>query len=271
MKNQNCGILPAAGMFDSHAHVAFSLFDADREEVIARLQPASVTGWIEVGTDQEQSRWAVALAEQYVNCWATVGVHPDNVAELNEAVWQELTQLIMRKKVVAVGEVGFDFFREGKREVQELVLRQFVELAQRVKKPIVFHVRDGEASAHNAMLEFLRNYSDSERPRGVIHTFSGNEEQAKQYLELGMHLSFSGVITFPKKAEVIQEVARTAPPDRILIETDCPFLTPEPFRGQRNEPSYVRFVAEKLAQLRGVTLAEIDRVTEKNTKRLFDI
>lgn len=163
---------------------------------------------------------------------------------------------------------------------QHIALVRFVELALRVKKPIVFHVRDPVksrqgrdhgASAHAAMLEFLLSYSDSERPHGVIHTFSGDQEQARQYLELGMYLSFSGVLTFPKKAEVIQKVARTMPLERILIETDCPFLTPQPHRGQRNEPSYVRFVAEKLAELRGVSLAEIDRATEENTKQLFDI
>lgn len=252
-------------MYDSHAHLAFSAFDNDRADVVAQLQPAGVAGWVEVGTDLEQSRKVVALAEQHDNCWATVGVHPDDVTELNEAAWQELEKLAQHKKVVAIGEVGFDFFREGRREIQEPILRRFVELAQRVKKPVVFHVR----SAHEAMLKFLRGCSEC--PKGVIHTFSGNAEQAKAYLELGIYLSFSGVLTFPKKAEVIQAVARTMPLDRILIETDCPFLTPQAHRGQRNEPSYVRFVAEKLAELRGVSLTEIDRVTEENTKRLFDI
>lgn len=261
-------------MFDSHAHVAFEAFNSDRADVIARLPPAGVSGWIEVGTDLEQSRKAVALAEQYENCWATVGVHPDDVGELDEAAWPELAQLAAHTKVVAIGEVGFDFHRLPEAngvQQQRMVLARFVELAQRVKKPIVFHVRSGEMDAHTAMLEFLRSYLDNERPRGVIHTFSGTVEQAQQYLELGIYLSFSGVLTFPKKAEVIQEVARAAPLNRILIETDCPFLAPEPYRGKRNEPSYVRFVAEKLAQLRGVTLAEIDRATEVNTKRLFDM
>lgn len=258
-------------MIDSHAHVAFGAFDADRAEVIARLPAAGVSGWIEVGTDLKHSRKAVVLAEQYHSCWATVGVHPDDVGELDEMVWQELEKMARQKKVVAIGEVGFDFFREGTHALQEPVLRRFVELARRASKPVVFHVRDGEESAHEAMLEFLRGFSDAERPRGVVHTFSGSEEQAKQYLELGMYLSFSGVLTFPKKAEVIQEVARTMPLERILIETDCPFLTPHVHRGQRNEPSYVRFVAEKLAELRGVSLEEIDRVTRENTKRLFDL
>lgn len=266
-------------MIDSHAHVAFGAFDADRAEVIARLPAAGVSGWIEVGTDLEQSRKAVALAEQHTNCWATVGVHPDDAGKLNGMAWKELEKIAAHKRVVAIGEVGFDFFRGGTKEMQEPVLRRFIELAQCLRKPIVFHIRDpvkspnGDhgASAHEVMLELLRSYSDSERPRGVIHTFSGNEKQAKQYLDLGMYLSFSGVLTFPKKAEVIQEVARAGALDRMLIETDCPFLAPEPFRGKRNEPSYVRLVADKLAKLRGLPLVEIDRATEENTKRLFDI
>lgn len=254
-------------MVDSHAHLAFSAFDNDRAEVIARLDPAGVHGWIEVGTDIEQSRQAVALAEQYEQCWATVGVHPDSVQELDEVAWVELEKLARHEKVVAIGEVGFDFFRQGTREAQEPVLRRFIALAQQVHKPVVWHVRD----AHAAMLEFLAGYLDKERPHGVIHTFSGDEAQADQYLRLGMYLSFSGVLTFPKKAEVMQAVARAMPLERILVETDCPFLAPEPFRGKRNEPSYVRLVAEKLAQLRSLSVEEIDRATEENTKRLFDI
>lgn len=254
-------------MIDSHAHLAFSAFDNDRAEVIARLDPVGVHGWIEVGTDIEQSRKAVALAEQYEQCWATVGVHPDSVKELDEVAWVELEKLAQHKKVVAIGEVGFDFFRQGTWEVQEPVLRRFVALAQKVHRPVVWHVRD----AHAAMLEFLASYSDKERPHGVIHTFSGNKVQAEQYLKFGMYLSFSGVLTFPKKAEIVQAVACAAPLERILVETDCPFLAPEPFRGKRNEPSYVRLVAEKLAQLRGLSVERIDRATAKNTKRLFDI
>jgi TatD DNase family protein len=259
-------------MIDSHAHVMFDSFDSDRDQVIKRMPEAGVTGWIEIATNLEQSRQAVALAQQYDTCWAAVGVHPDDISELNEDTWPVIEELLQKPKVVAVGEVGFDFYREGKREQQEPVLRRFVELAQARQLPVVFHVRDtkGTYNAHEAMVEFLKSYSDADRPHGVLHTFSGTREHAQQYLELGMYLSFSGVITF-KNAGPILDVVKTMPLGRLLIETDCPFLAPEPYRGKRNEPAYVRFVAQKIAELRQVSLEEINRLTHENTKRLFKL
>jgi len=258
-------------MIDSHAHVAFGSFNADREAVVARLALNNVQGWIEIGTDLEQSQKAVQLARRYNNCWASVGVHPSDIAVLDEATWKKIAELANQPKVIAIGEVGFDFYRGGSLEEQKKVLLRFVQVAHEHRLPMVFHVRDqaGTDNAHQAMINFLIELSEDTRPFGVIHTFSGTPQHAEEYLRLGLYLSFSGVITFPNAGE-IPEVAKTIPLDRLLIETDCPFLTPVPHRGKRNEPAYVSFVAQKIADLRNIELEELNQVTEANTKRLFE-
>jgi TatD DNase family protein len=255
-------------MFDSHAHVAFEQFDEDRAAVMARARQAGLAGWIEVGTDLAQSRRALALARQQKQVAAAVGVHPSDVAGLTEAVWRELEGLLDDEHVVAVGEVGLDYYRGGTKEGQLPALGRFVRLAYQRELPVIFHVRDGEMSAHDDLLTYLEKLADDERPTGVMHTFSGTREQAARYLELGLHLSFSGVVTF-KNAEETVAVAKMAPLERVLIETDCPFLAPEPHRGERNEPAFVALVAEKLATLWGVPADVIRRATAENTRRLF--
>src|SRR3989344_4202423 len=258
-------------MFDSHAHVMFPSLDEDREAVVRRTREAGVWGWMEVGVDAEQSRRAIALAEKEDGVYASVGVHPDDIAGLSESVWQEIVTLASHPKVKAIGEVGLDFYRNGKLEEQLPVLQKFIVLAQEKKLPMVFHVRDGVAkSAHDELLRLLERYPINERPRGVIHTYSGSLAQAKRYLALGLYLSFSGVITFKNSGELLA-VAAMVPADKMLIETDSPFLAPEPYRGKRNEPAYVKLVAEKLAEVRGVALQEIETQTDANAKTLFAI
>lgn len=258
-------------MFDSHAHVAFESFNEDRSEVMRRARAAGLLGWMEVGTDLAQSKKALALAHQEEGVFASIGVHPSDIGELNEEVWTQLTQLLNDPKVKAVGEVGLDFYRGGTLIEQLPVLKRFISLAQAKTLPVIFHVRNSqEQNAHDALLELLISYSDTDRPRGVIHTYSGTVEQAKRYLELGMYLSFSGVVTF-KNAGEIAAVARMTPMDKILVETDCPFLAPVPHRGQRNEPAYVGFVAEKIAELRGISSKELEKKTDQNAVLLFDL
>lgn len=258
-------------MFDSHAHVMFPTLDADRVAVIERARKAGLFGWLEVGTDMAQSRKAVELASKEEGVYATVGVHPSDIAELNEDVWAEIAGLMSNQRVKAIGEVGFDFYRGGKEVEQVPVLRRFLKLAHDKNLPVVFHVRDGkDVSAHEALLRLLSEYSPNTRPKGVMHTYSGSVEQAKQYLELGMHLSFSGVVTFKNAGELL-EVAKMVPKDRFLIETDCPFLAPEPYRGKRNEPAYVRLVAQKLADIRGATVDDIEKQTDANARQLFNL
>lgn len=258
-------------MFDSHAHVMFPTLDSDRDEVIARARQLGLWGWLEIGVDVAGSQQAVALAEKQEGVYATVGVHPDDIAGLDEALWHTIEQLVSHPKVKAIGEVGLDFYREGKLEEQLPVLKKFIALAQEKKLPVVFHVRDGATkSAHEELLKLLESYSSGERPRGVIHTYSGSLAQAKRYLDLGLYISFSGVLTFKKAGELL-EVAKLVPADKMLIETDSPFLAPEPYRGKRNEPAYVKLVAEKLAEVREVSLEEIEQQTDANAKTLFSI
>jgi len=257
-------------MFDSHAHVGFSLFDEDRSEVIARARQAGLWGWLEVGTDLDSSVAACRLAKEQ-GVWASAGVHPSDIEGLSEKDWAQLAELLDLGVAVAVGEVGFDFYRGGEESVQRPVVEKFIELAQDKELPMVWHVRDGDGvSAHEALLKVLGELSDEDRPGGVIHTFSGSFEQAQRYLDLGLYLSFSGVVTFAKAGEAV-DVAKTVSLDRMLIETDCPFLAPVPFRGKRNEPSYVRYVAEKIAALRGISVDEVEKATDENARRFFRV
>ncbi len=258
-------------MFDSHAHVMFPTLDADRSDIIERARAAGLSGWLEVGVDMDQSRRAVTLASEQQGVFATVGVHPDDIVGLSEEDWGEIEKLADHPTVVAVGEVGLDFYREGKIEEQLPVLQRFISLANQKNLPIVFHVRDGkEKDAHEELLKLLESYPVGECPRGVIHTYSGNVIQAERYLKLGLYLSFSGVATFKNAGELLEVVMKT-PLDRILIETDSPFLAPEPYRGKRNEPAYVKLVAEKLANVKGVSFNEIENRTDQNAKNLFHI
>ena len=258
-----------SNMIDTHAHVNAAEFDADRDDVIHRAQEGGVSAWIEVGTDIASSRAAIELAKKTPGVYASVGVHPDEIADLNEVDWKTLESYALHHTVCAIGEVGFDTFRDGAIADQEVVLRRFIALAQAAHKPMIFHVRSGNGvDAHAELLRVLASYSKSELPRGVIHTFSGTAAQAQQYIELGMMISFSGVITFKNVGE-LPEIAKSIPVDSILVETDCPFLTPEPHRGKRNEMGYVRHVLEKIADIRNIPFSDVENITEENAKNLF--
>lgn len=258
-------------MFDAHAHVAFSQFDKDRADVIQRAREAGLSGWLEVGTDLEHSKKAVALAEKEDGVFATVGVHPTDISSITESTWVELRELLQHPKVRAIGEVGLDFYRAGNPEEQKTVVGYFLEIAREAHLPIIFHIRSGpNQDAHDELLFLLSALDPELRPAGVIHTYSGTAEQARKYLELGMYLSFSGVVTFGN-AEQVLEAARWAPLGRILIETDCPYLAPAPYRGKRNEPAYVKLVAEKLAEVKNVEVEKLIEHTDRNVKEVLQI
>lgn len=259
-------------MIDSHAHVAAQQFAQDRDEVVARARAALVR-WIEIGTTVQESKEALAMAAQFPDSilGATVGVHPDHVTDITETDWATLEKLLQNSRAIAVGEVGLDYYRTSPRDQQLSALERFVALATDQQLPVVWHVRSGkENNAHADMLSFLRQLPAPSRPRGVMHTFSGTWREAEEYLALGMYVSLSGVVTF-KNAPDMHEVARRVPLDRLLIETDSPFLTPEPHRGARNEPAHVQYVAEKIAGLRGISREEVAAATEQNTRSLFAI
>lgn len=253
-------------LFDTHTHLTDVAFDEDREEVIRRAEQAGVSLMVNVGYSRETIPPTLALAEQHDSIYAAVGWHPQQAKEMTPQDLAWLEELAAHPKVVALGEMGLDYYWDtSPKEVQQTVFREQIALAKRVNKPIIIHNRD----AHQDVVTILRE-ENAQEVGGVMHCFSGSVEIAQACLELGFYISFGGPITF-KNAKKPKEVAKTIPLDRLLIETDSPYLTPHPYRGKRNESSYVRYVAESLAELRGLTYEEICQITTENGKRLFGI
>jgi TatD DNase family protein len=250
-------------LIDSHAHLALPQFDADREQSIARAAAAGVARMLEIGYDLPSSRAAVALAEAHSQLFAVVGVQPNHVHELADGWEHELRALCAHPKVVALGEIGLDYhWMKAPPELQERYFRAQLALARELGLPAVIHTRE-------ARDDTARVLADAARGQPVVmHSFSGDWTFATACLELGFMLSLSGPLTFPKATE-LHEVARRAPLDRLLTETDSPYLTPHPHRGRRNEPAYVRLVAEQLAALRGEPLAAVAAQVWKNAEQIF--
>jgi TatD DNase family protein len=253
-------------LVDSHCHLDQEAFDADRALVIARARSHGVQRMITVGAGRPLSsnHAAVALADADPEIFATVAVHPHDVKDITDATWPELRALWAHPKVVAVGETGLDYYyRHSPPETQRAHLRRFIREAGRAGLPLVIHCRDAFPDLLAVFAE-----EDAAAVGGVIHCFSGTIAEAEACLALGFALSFSGIVTF-KNAEALRAVVRATPPDRLLIETDAPFLAPVPYRGKRNEPALVRHVAEEVARATGGTLAEVASLTTTNTTRVF--
>ena len=251
-------------MIDSHCHLDPQYFGADRAEVLARARAVGVEAFVCVGVGGGLTapRAAVALAAAEPDVFATVGVHPHDVAAMGDGDWSELEALARQPRVVGIGETGLDFFYDhSPRELQRAAYTRFVAMARATGLAVVSHVRDAHAEA----AEILREAHAGE---GVIHCFSGGVAEARAYLDLGQHLSFSGIVTF-KNAGNVREAAAFAPLDRILIETDAPYLAPIPHRGKKNEPAYIAETLAVLAALRGTAPAEVDAATTANARRLF--
>ena len=252
-------------LIDTHAHLEMSDFDEDRDDVIERAIESSVHAIIAVGISLEDSEAALALAQQYDAVYATVGVHPHDAQGIDDATYDGLRRLAQHEKVVAYGEIGLDFYRD--RSPRDIQIRRFEEqlnLAAELDLPVVIHSRD----AHRETYEMLRRQRG--RLRGVLHCFSGDYTMATRYIDLGYYLSIPGTITFPK-AEALVEVVQKVPLDSLLIETDSPYLTPVPNRGKRNEPANVAYVAQKISEIRGLTLEAVGRATTDNAVDLFGI
>ena len=255
-------------LIDSHAHIQGDDYADEIETIIDRARHAGVEEIIVVGGAGEMSSntAAIALAESHPNLYATVGMHPHDAKEVGDQDLQKLKELTRNRKVIAVGESGLDYYYDhSPREVQRRVFAQFIRLARETALPIVVHERDAAQDA----AQLLRSEGAGSL-RGVIHCFTGDARAAREYLGLGFYLSFSGIITF-KNAGALRQVAREAPLERILIETDSPYLTPVPYRGRRNEPAYVRFVAETVAQVKDISFDDVARVTTENVRNLFGI
>jgi TatD DNase family protein len=254
-----------APLIDTHAHLHFPELAADLDAVLARAREAGVSAMVTIGTDRETNPAAVALAESLAGVYATVGVHPHDAADATEADFEAMERLARESvKVVALGEMGLDFFRNlSPRDVQERVLRRQLGLARRLGKPVVIHCRD----AHPEALAILADERVSE-VGGVMHCFSADVETARRCLDLGLAISLAGPVTY-KNAKALPDVARFVPADRLVLETDCPFLPPHPHRGQRNEPAWVAITAARVAELRGVTIEALGERTSENARRLF--
>jgi TatD DNase family protein len=250
---------------DTHAHLEMEAFDSDREEVLERAAAAGLTAIITVGTTLPDCEKAVALARRYPLVYAAVGIHPHEVKGIDAAAYDALRLLAAEKKVVAIGEVGLDFFYDNSpRNVQLRCFAEQLDLAQELDLPVIIHDRD----AHAETLGLLRERKG--RLRGVLHCFSGDAAMARECIELGFHLSVAGPVTYPK-ADQLRAVAREIPAERLLIETDAPYLAPVPFRGKRNEPAYVVETARRLAEIRVIPAGDLERQTAANARLLFHI
>ncbi|MGG0795301.1 TatD family hydrolase [Brevibacillus laterosporus] len=253
-------------LFDTHAHLNAEQFDEDRDEVIARAKENGVSTIVNVGFNRETIPTTMELAEKYDFIYAVVGWHPQDAITMKEQDLEWLEELSKHPKVVGLGEMGLDYYWDtSPRDVQAEVFRKQIRLARKLQMPIIIHDRD----AHQDIIEILREEKAGE-VGGIMHCFSGSYELAKMALDMNFYISFGGPLTF-KNAKRPKEVAAKIPLERILIETDCPYLTPHPFRGKRNESAYVKFVAEEMAQIHGLPYEELAKITANNARHLFNI
>jgi len=253
-------------LIDSHCHLDDTRFDTDREAMIQRAREAGIEHLVSIGCDLETSRAAVELANKHPFISATVGVHPHEVRHIKDGWYDELRALAKSGRVAAYGEIGLDYhYDHSPRDVQRARFREQVRLARELGLPIVIHTREAQEDTITILKE-----EKAGEVGGVFHCFSGDAWLAKDALDLGFYLSFSGVVTF-QNATMLRDIVKTVPLDRILVETDAPYLTPAPHRGKRNEPAYVRHVADKIAEIHCLSTQQVEDATTQNTKRLFRI
>jgi TatD DNase family protein len=256
--------MTAAMLFDSHAHVDGAEFDADRAEVLARARAAGVSRIVVIGAvgDPGSAERAVALAETDPEIWATVATHPHDVAQMTPAWWDVHERLAHHPRVVAIGETGLDYYYDhSPREVQKAAFARFIELARTAGKPVVCHIRDAHSDARAILA--AGGVTDC-----VIHCFTGTPEDARAYAELGYYVSFSGIVTY-KTAQPLRDAVPLVPRERLLIETDCPYLAPVPRRGKRNEPAFLTHTAQVVADCSGMSFDELAATTSENAARVF--
>jgi TatD DNase family protein len=254
-------------LFDTHAHLHFPEFASDLDAVLERARAAGVRRMVTIGTDVETSRAAIAVADRDADIYAAVGVHPHEAGTAGEDALAEIERLARSSpKVVAIGETGLDFFRNlSPRDAQERVFRWHLDLSRRLGKPVLVHCRD----AHAETLAILSDAAVGET-WGIMHCFSGDSGVARRVLDLGLCISIAGPVTYPN-ARSLPDVVRMTPADRLVIETDCPFLPPQPYRGKRNEPAYIAISAARVAELRGEAVERTAELTSANAARVFGL
>ena len=249
-------------LFDTHAHMNDPAFDEDRERVILGLPEKGVSNFLNVGCCLDSSKDCVAMAEKYPFVYASVGSHPDSADEVTEEVIDEYRRMAQHPKVKAIGEIGLDYYYETiPREVQQKAFRMQMSLARELGMPVIVH----ERNAHDDGMKIVKEFKDV---TGVFHCYSGSAEMARQLVNMGWYIGFTGVLTF-KNARKAVETAESIPLERIVLETDCPFMAPEPFRGRRNDPGYLPQMSKKLAEIRGLSVEEVTAITTENAKRLY--
>lgn len=253
-------------IFDSHTHLNAEQFNDDIPETIERAKELGVTKMAVVGFDTSTIEKSLQLSHDYSNIYSIIGWHPTEAGSYTKDIEKKLQEQLTMPKVVALGEIGLDYYwMEDPKEVQAEVFRRQIAIAKEMNLPISIHTREALADTYQILKE-----EDIRDIGGIMHSFSGDFEWAKRFLDLGMHISFSGVVTF-KKAQDVQEAATHVPLDRLLVETDAPYLAPVPYRGKRNEPGYTRYTVEKIAELRNLPIEEVALQTWKNAHRLFRI
>ncbi len=250
--------------FDSHAHYDDERFDEDRESLIQGLREKGVDFIVNAAADMKSCHTSLALAEKYPFIYSSIGVHPHDVKDLTDADIEEMKQLAAHQKVVAIGEIGLDYYYDNSpREDQRKWFKVQLELAKELDLPVIIHSREASQETFDIIVE-------SGVKEGVIHCFSGSYELAKEYVKRGFYIGVGGSLTF-KNAKKTVEVVEGIGLEHILIETDCPYLTPVPHRGERNDSSYLKFVVEKIAQIKGISMDEVAKVSTENAKKLFRI
>lgn len=250
-------------IFDSHAHYTDKAFNEDREIMLGSLKESGVCGIINCGADIESSVSSVDLASKYDYIYAACGIHPEEADKIPENYIDILRDLAKNEKCVAIGEIGLDYYwRQDTKDLQKELFEKQILLSKELDLPIIVHDRE----AHGDTMEILKKH----RPKGVLHCFSGSPETAAEVLKLGMYIGLGGALTF-KNARKAVEVAQMLPLDRLLLETDCPYMAPVPMRGKRNNSGYIPFIAEKVAEIKGIDPQSVLDVTAENTKRLFNI
>ena len=250
-------------IFDSHAHYNDEQFDIDRDSLLASLPEAGITGIVNCGTDVKSSLDSIEMAEKYPFVYAACGYHPEAAAEADDAKLAEIEKMLRHKKCVALGEIGLDYHYDFvPRDIQLEIFEKQLQIAVRNDIPVIVHDRE----AHADTMALLKKYN----PKGVLHCFSGSVETAKEVLSLGMYIGLGGAVTFKNAVKPV-EVAAMIPLDRLLLETDCPYMSPVPKRGKRNQSDYIEYVAEKIAEIRNISARELLDVTAENAKRLFSI
>ncbi|MDE1547603.1 TatD family hydrolase [Jeotgalibaca caeni] len=251
-------------LFDTHCHLNVDAFEEDVEATIQRAKEAGVERFAVVGFDAPTNKKSIALSTQYPEIYSIIGWHPTEAGTYTPAVQESLLSLLTNEKVVAMGEMGLDYhWNTAPPAVQEKIFRIQIQIAKDLQLPISIHMRDAIEDTYRILRE-----EDVSEIGGIMHSYSGDVAYMEKFLDLGMHISLSGVVTF-KKASEVHEVAKAVPLDRLLIETDSPYLAPVPYRGKRNEPAYVRYVAERVAELRGMDINEIAQITTQNANQLF--